>query len=31
MPLQINAHREVSFQAAIDAIDICKLQGFCER
>lgn len=28
MPLQINAHREVSFQAAIDAIDICKLQGF---
>lgn len=27
-PLQINAHREVSFQAAIDALDICKLQGF---
>jgi len=27
-PLQINAHRETPFQKAIDAIDLCKLQGF---
>jgi len=27
-PLQINAHREAPFQKAIDALDLCKLQGF---
>jgi biopolymer transport protein ExbD len=27
-PLQINAHRMTPFQKAIDALDICKLQGF---
>lgn len=28
LPLQINAHREAPFQKAIDALDLCKLQGF---
>lgn len=27
-PLQINAHRQTPFQQAINALDICKLQGF---
>ena len=28
LPLQINAHRGTPLQKAIDALDICKLQGF---
>lgn len=27
-PLVINAHRDAPFQKAIDALDLCKLQGF---
>lgn len=27
-PLQINAHRDTPFQKAIDALDLCQLQGF---
>lgn len=27
-PLQINSHRSTPFQKAIDALDLCKLQGF---
>lgn len=27
-PLQINAHRNTPFQKAIDALDLCRLQGF---
>jgi biopolymer transport protein ExbD len=27
-PLLINAHRDAPFQKAIDALDLCKLQGF---
>ncbi|MEP4076349.1 ExbD/TolR family protein [Haloferula sp.] len=27
-PMLINAHRDAPFQKAIDALDLCKLQGF---